>query len=118
MGGEDETLQPLFVTKQLKGRGAYRLFASTIFVGISFILVYRLKHIGRAEEHGSWAWKGLFMAELWFGFYWIITQSVRWNVIYRVPFKDRLLLRSFPTSSLLAISFCCSALNRKMYVCF
>lgn len=92
-GGEDEAVQPLFATKQLKGRVAYRCFASTIFVGICLILVSRLKHIPSAEEHGRWAWIGLFMAELWFGFYWIITQSVRWNVIHRVPFKDRLLQR-------------------------
>ena len=98
-GGEDEAVQPLFATKQLKGRVAYRCFASTIFVGICLILVYRLKYIPSAEEHGRWAWIGLFMAELWFGFYWIITQSVRWNVIHRVPFKDRLLQRSFSASS-------------------
>ena len=92
-GGGDEAVQPLFVTKQLKGRVAYRCFASTIFVGICLILVYRLKHIPSSEEHehGRWAWIGLFMAEFWFGFYWIITQSARWNVVYRLPFKNRLL---------------------------
>ncbi|KAJ9672427.1 hypothetical protein PVL29_025871 [Vitis rotundifolia] len=99
----NKPMQPLFETKQVKGRVAFcrksvnvkKCFkSSTIYVGICLILVYRLKHIPSAEEHGRWAWTGLFMAELWFGFYWILTQSVRWNVIYRVTFKERLLHRN------------------------
>lgn len=95
-GGYHEAMlpPPLFVTKQLKGRFAYRCFASTIFAGICLIFVYRLKHLPSSEEDGrSWACLGLFMAELWFAFYWIITQSVRWNVLHRLPFKDRLFQR-------------------------
>ena len=65
-------MQPLFETKQVKGRVASKVLASTIFLGICLILVYRLKHIPSAEEHDRWAWIGLFMVELWFGFYWIL----------------------------------------------
>ncbi|XP_059666572.1 cellulose synthase-like protein E6 [Cornus florida] len=88
-GGEEEVL-PLFETKEARGRVAYRILSSTILTGICLIWVYRLTNIPTAEEAGRWAWIGMFMAELWFGLYWIVTQSVRWNVIYRFPFKDRL----------------------------
>ncbi|KAK9269308.1 hypothetical protein L1049_001079 [Liquidambar formosana] len=84
---------PLFVTKEAKGRAAYKLFASTILVGICLIWVYRFTHLPRAGEEGRWAWIGLSVAELWFGLYWIITQSVRWNVVYRYPSKEKLLNR-------------------------
>ncbi|PRQ35155.1 putative cellulose synthase (UDP-forming) [Rosa chinensis] len=33
---------------------------------------------------------GLLGAELWFGLYWILTQSCRWNLTFRQTFKDRL----------------------------
>ncbi|CBI41095.3 unnamed protein product, partial [Vitis vinifera] len=33
---------------------------------------------------------GLFLSELWFSFYWFLTQFVRWNLVYRYTFKDRL----------------------------
>ncbi|KAM2056319.1 hypothetical protein ACFX16_029141 [Malus domestica] len=41
-------------------------------------------------EAGRWAWIGMLIAEFWFSLYWIITQSVRWDVTYRRTFKDRL----------------------------
>ncbi|XP_010252797.1 PREDICTED: cellulose synthase-like protein E6 [Nelumbo nucifera] len=88
-GGGNEKVG-LFETRKPKGRLTYKLFASTIFVGICLIWVYRIWYIPRAGEPGRWVWIGLFVAELWFGFYWVITQSVRWNVIFRYPFKERL----------------------------
>ncbi|KAK9209912.1 hypothetical protein WN944_002281 [Citrus x changshan-huyou] len=33
-------------------------------------------------------------AELWFGFYWIFTQSLRWNRVRRLTFRDRLYQRN------------------------
>ncbi|XP_042065291.1 cellulose synthase-like protein E2 [Salvia splendens] len=33
---------------------------------------------------------GLFGAEIWFGFYWMLSQSHRWNRVNRRTFKDRL----------------------------
>ncbi|KAK9269762.1 hypothetical protein L1049_001540 [Liquidambar formosana] len=91
-GGRVEALS-LFETKEARGRVAYKLFSSTIFMGICLIWVYRLINIPRSGEEGRWAWIGLFVAEFWFGLYWIVTQSVRWNVVYRYPFKERLLHR-------------------------
>uniref|UniRef100_A0A2N9HJ23 Glycosyltransferase 2-like domain-containing protein n=1 Tax=Fagus sylvatica TaxID=28930 RepID=A0A2N9HJ23_FAGSY len=41
-------------------------------------------------EDGRWGWIGLLVAELWFGFYWVLTQAQRWNQVYRSTFKDRL----------------------------
>lgn len=67
-------------------------------MGTCLIWVYRFMNIPKAGEKGRWAWIGMFIAELWFGFYWIITQSVRWNVIHRCTFKDRLINRSYPLS--------------------
>lgn len=88
--GGGEKACPLYETKEARHKVAYKLFASTIFVGICLIWVYRLKHIPSAGEGGRWAWIGMFAAEFWFGLYWIITQSVRWNVIYRRTFKENL----------------------------
>nr|XP_023881406.1 cellulose synthase-like protein E6 [Quercus suber]POF22860.1 cellulose synthase-like protein e6 [Quercus suber] len=96
MGKEDggeEVLLPLFETKEARFRGAYKVFASTVFVGICLIWVYRLTHIPRAGEQGRWAWIGMFMAELWFGLYWILTQSCRFKIVYNYPFKERLSYR-------------------------
>ncbi|XP_031259719.1 cellulose synthase-like protein E1 isoform X2 [Pistacia vera] len=81
---------PLFETKTAKGRLLYRLFAVSIFVGICWILVYRVTHIPREGEDGRWAWIGLFGAELWFSLYWVCTQALRWNCVYRCTFPDRL----------------------------
>ncbi|KAK4575698.1 hypothetical protein RGQ29_026600 [Quercus rubra] len=89
-GGEDAVMLPLFETKEARFRGAYKVFAFTVFVGIFFIWVYRLTHIPRAGEQGRWAWIGMFMAELCFGLYWILTQSCRFKVVYNHPFKERL----------------------------
>lgn len=87
--GKDEYLS-LFETKQAKGRLIYRAFASSILVAICFIWVYRLTYMPNKVEQGRWGWLVLFMADIWFTFYWILTQVLRWNCIYRYPFKDRL----------------------------
>jgi hypothetical protein len=101
-GGGDEDAAPLFETKEGRFRGAYKVFASTVFVGICLIWVYRLTHIPAAaaeEDHDDddkpaagryCAWIGVFMAELCFGLYWIVTQSVRLNPVSHHPFKQRL----------------------------
>ncbi|KAM6550747.1 hypothetical protein CsatB_000555 [Cannabis sativa] len=36
-------------------------------------------------------WIGLFLSELWFTLYWLVTLVVRWNPVYRHTFKDRLI---------------------------
>ncbi|BBH04394.1 hypothetical protein Prudu_015527, partial [Prunus dulcis] len=81
---------PLFETKKAKGRVLFRIFAASIFAGICLIWVYRASHIPKAGEDGRFAWIGLLGAEIWFGFYWLLTQASRWNPVYRHTFKDRL----------------------------
>lgn len=93
MVSEDREYVPLFETSRAKGRVIYRLFAATIFVCIVSIWIYRATQIPKHGEEGRWAWIGALLAELWFGLYWILTQSLRWNPIYRYTFKDRLALR-------------------------
>ncbi|XVF77061.1 hypothetical protein PTKIN_Ptkin14bG0009600 [Pterospermum kingtungense] len=66
----------LFETKKAKGIAIYRLFASEAYTKRSRIW--------------EMVWIGLFVAELWFGFYWILTQAHRWNPSHRYTFKDRL----------------------------
>ncbi|XP_028785453.1 cellulose synthase-like protein E1 [Neltuma alba] len=100
---------PLFATERPRGRVIiYRLFCVSLFAGIFFIWVYRFSHLfihgGRQHEEEEdddegekkcyWVlWVALFGAELWFGFYWILTQSLRWNLVFRLPFNNRLSLR-------------------------
>ncbi|KAF9611344.1 hypothetical protein IFM89_030133 [Coptis chinensis] len=86
---EGEGYLPLFETKEGKGKNAYRLFSISMFLGISMIWVYRITHVPvKIEER--WVWIFMFLAELWFGLYWVLTQSVRWNRVYRYTFRDRL----------------------------
>ena len=87
---------PLFETKSVKGRTQFRLFGATIFIAICSIFVYRVSYMPPKEQGPvrSWAWIGLFLSELWFTLYWFITFFIRWNLIYRYTFKDRLSLRS------------------------
>ena len=94
--GKDGYL-PLFETKVAKGRILFRCYAASVFVGIIFICVYRVVHFppASAQVLRRCAWTGLFLSELWFSFYWFLTQFVRWNPVYRYTFKDRLSQRSF-----------------------
>ena len=91
---EREGNLPFFETKRYKGRVIYRLFAVTIFVGICLIWSYRVSNIPKQAENERWVWIGLLGAELWFGFYWIFTQALQWNRVYRRTYKDRLSQRS------------------------
>lgn len=82
---------PLFESKRGKSWIFHRVFASCVFVGIVLVWAYRAAHIPRTGEKGiRWAWVVMFGAEIWFGFYWVVTQAVRWNPIYRCTFKERL----------------------------
>ncbi|KAJ1290096.1 hypothetical protein BS78_02G216400 [Paspalum vaginatum] len=82
----------LFATDKFGGRALYRLQAATVFVGICMVLCYRATHVPAAGS-GRAAWLGMLAAELWFSFYWVITQSARWCPIRRRTFKDRLAAR-------------------------
>ncbi|XP_019193725.1 PREDICTED: cellulose synthase-like protein E1 [Ipomoea nil] len=85
--------EPLFETRPAKGRVVYRLFAASIFVAILCVWIYRVTHIPRSGEYGRMGWIGMLGAEFWFGFYWFLTQSHRWNLVFRQPFRHRLLQR-------------------------
>ncbi|CAL0315927.1 unnamed protein product [Lupinus luteus] len=90
--GETEERVGLFERKEGRKRGIYKVFASTIFAGICLIWVYRLRNIPN-DDARYWYWLLLFMSELGFGLYWIITQSVRWRIVYHTPFRHTLLNR-------------------------
>ncbi|CAI9088198.1 OLC1v1022463C1 [Oldenlandia corymbosa var. corymbosa] len=96
-GAKDGTITnlPLFETKPVRITAGvtYKAFAGTIFLGILLILLFRLTNIPPAGQPGRLAWICMLVSELLFSLYWIITQSVRWNVVQRIPFKDRLSLR-------------------------
>ncbi|XVE50863.1 hypothetical protein DITRI_Ditri01bG0198100 [Diplodiscus trichospermus] len=87
---ENDGYLHLFETKRAKGRALYRVFAGSIFVGICLIWAFRVIHLPRQGDDGRLVWIGLLAAELWFGFYWFLTQAHRWNLVYRHTFKDRL----------------------------
>lgn len=95
---------PLFDTMQAKERIAYRVFTVSIAVGICLIWSYRLRFV--PDEGGRrWVWIGLFGAEIWFGFYWLLTQAPRWNPIHRRTFKHTLSQRSVSLSLSLSLGF-------------
>ncbi|KAL4340603.1 hypothetical protein GQ457_08G005710 [Hibiscus cannabinus] len=82
---------PLFETRPVKGRFVFKLFVASVAVGIGFICAYRLWFLPVASgKLHRWAWIGLFLCELWFGFYWSLTVICRWNPVYRFPYKNRL----------------------------
>ncbi|XVF56880.1 hypothetical protein PTKIN_Ptkin06aG0155800 [Pterospermum kingtungense] len=82
---------PLFATRQLKGRTLFRSFAASILVGICFIFVYRVRfYPSESGKLERWSWIGLFLAELWFSFYWFLTSVCRWNSVHRFPYTGRL----------------------------
>lgn len=89
-----ETL-PLFETKEAKGRILHRLYLASMAVGISLILAYRWIHIPTAKDAmiKRWACYGMLGAELWFAFYWVLSQIPRWMPVQNFTFKDRLLQR-------------------------
>nr|CAB3457351.1 unnamed protein product [Digitaria exilis] len=84
--------QRLFGTEKLGGRAVYRVHAATVLAGICLVLYHRATHVPAAGT-GRAAWLGMLAAELWFAFYWVITQSVRWCPIRRRAFTDRLAAR-------------------------
>ncbi|XP_019177303.1 PREDICTED: cellulose synthase-like protein E1 [Ipomoea nil] len=90
---ENGKYEPLFETMKAKGRLVYRLFSASIFVGIVCVWIYRVIHIPEAGAYGRMGWIGVYGAELWFGIYWIFTQALRWNPVFRQPFRQTLLKR-------------------------
>ncbi|XP_047942403.1 cellulose synthase-like protein E6 [Salvia hispanica] len=83
MGGDGD----LFETRAGRGRAVHRGLCVTILAGIVCVWVYRLSHI---PQEGRFSWIAMLFAEAVLGCYWIISQSGRWAVVYRFPFKDKL----------------------------
>ncbi|KAG4176269.1 hypothetical protein ERO13_A11G234550v2 [Gossypium hirsutum] len=81
---------PLFETKQVKGRLLFRCIAASIFLGICFIVMYRVMFFPDGGKPERWTWIGLFLFELWFCFYWFLTTFSRWNFVYRLNSVYRL----------------------------
>lgn len=77
----------LFETRAARGGAVHKVWCITMFAGIVSVWAYRLVHI---PESGRYGWIAMLCAEAVFGLYWIISQSGRWTVVYRYPFKDRL----------------------------
>ncbi|KAF8737560.1 hypothetical protein HU200_014107 [Digitaria exilis] len=88
---------PLFATEKPArvAAYAYRLFAGTVLAGLLLIWLYRATHLPPRSSSSArwWAWLGLFAAELCFGFYWVLTLSVRLSPVYRRVLPDRLTQR-------------------------
>ncbi|XVE62574.1 hypothetical protein DITRI_Ditri06bG0129100 [Diplodiscus trichospermus] len=86
---------PLFETRPAKGLVLFRLYAASIFVAVCFIWFYRVSYFPVEGKLELCAWVGMFLAELWFIFFFFITAIAKWNVVSRHTFKDRLSSRSF-----------------------
>ncbi|XP_022975402.1 cellulose synthase-like protein E6 [Cucurbita maxima] len=92
-GDGETTPYSLFETREGWRRGGYRAFAATVMAGIAVIWGYRAAEIPAAGDPGRWPWIGIFISEILFGLYWILTLSLRWRLTYNFPFKDQLSLR-------------------------
>ncbi|KAF3449304.1 hypothetical protein FNV43_RR10032 [Rhamnella rubrinervis] len=95
---------PLFETKSGKGLIPFRLFVASTLASICFIFVYRVRFMPAVPLLGNneleadlgvrWtAWIGLFLAEIWFSFHWLLVVALKWKRIYRTTHKQRLSLR-------------------------
>ncbi|KAI9115532.1 hypothetical protein K1719_013201 [Acacia pycnantha] len=104
---EGEISYPLFETRRATSGWLiiYRFFSLSLFLGIFSISLYRFSYLlnivvihgGKEEEEDNEYGKswvifsvGLLGAELFFGLYWVFTQALRWNPVFRQTFKHRL----------------------------
>ncbi|KAJ0230388.1 Cellulose synthase-like protein E1 [Hirschfeldia incana] len=84
--------EPLFETrKRTGGVIAFRVFAASVFGCICWIWFYRATETDE-NQTGLVRFVRLvmFILEIWFGLYWLIVQSLRWNPVWRFTFADRL----------------------------
>ncbi|PHU12914.1 Cellulose synthase-like protein E1 [Capsicum chinense] len=75
------------------GSGQLAEKCQTMYQQADHFRCHKLCNIPKPGENGRYGWIGMLGAELWFGFYWFLTQSLRWNRVYRQAFRDRLLQR-------------------------
>ncbi|KAL9233680.1 hypothetical protein vseg_008644 [Gypsophila vaccaria] len=93
MGKGKKSYYPLFETKQATGKLIHRTCATSLLVAICLVWTYRVTQMNmntNVTVEGKLGWMAVFLAEIWFGFYWMLTQVLRWNCVYRYTFKDRL----------------------------
>ncbi|KAI3969461.1 hypothetical protein MKX01_020022 [Papaver californicum] len=113
---KDDVLPKLFETKKANKVQLLisLLFSISILTSICLVWFYRFKYVPtKVDDHkletGRWIWIGLFMAEIWFGFYWILAQPLRWNQVFRHTFRDRLLLTRYEEKLPCVDVFVCTA---------
>ncbi|KAG0457668.1 hypothetical protein HPP92_022825 [Vanilla planifolia] len=60
--------------------------------GIILTWVYRSRQLAEADGSRRFVTLllGLFASEIWFAFYWLLTQTVRWKPVYYYPSKEKL----------------------------
>ncbi|GAB2227590.1 hypothetical protein Drorol1_Dr00009415 [Drosera rotundifolia] len=91
--GSEGGYVPLFETKTAKLALAYRVVATSMFTSLCLMWLYRATHFPPLGKPGRLASIGLFASELWLGFHCLLSLLLRWNVIYRHTFKNRLARR-------------------------
>ncbi|KAJ8770570.1 hypothetical protein K2173_018061 [Erythroxylum novogranatense] len=79
---------PLFETKSSRRRLLFKFYLASVLVAICLIWAYRISYLPEGLLQ-RWAWIGLFIAEVWFTFYWIVTQVLRWNLTFRDRLSQR-----------------------------
>ncbi|CAN6933423.1 unnamed protein product [Brassica oleracea] len=87
--------EPLFATRRRTGGLiAFRFFAASVFGCICCIWFYRVVEPLEKDENRTGLfrliWLVMLILEIWFGLYWLVVQSLRWNPVWRSTFTDRL----------------------------
>ncbi|CAH8306252.1 unnamed protein product [Eruca vesicaria subsp. sativa] len=87
--------EPLFETRNRTGGViAFRVFAASVFASICSIWFYRLTVPVEIDENQTGFLRFIrlvmLILEIWFGFYWLIIQSLRWNPVWRFTSTDTL----------------------------
>ncbi|CAH8347202.1 unnamed protein product [Eruca vesicaria subsp. sativa] len=87
--------EPLFATRRRTGGLiAFRAFAASVFACICCIWFYRVTVPLEIDENKTgffrFIWLVMLILEIWFGLYWVVVQSLRWNPVWRSTFTERL----------------------------
>ncbi|KAF8082118.1 hypothetical protein N665_0846s0001 [Sinapis alba] len=87
--------EPLFATRRRTGGViAFRIFAGSVLGCICCIWFYRVVEPLEKDKNRTgffrFTWLVMLIMEIWFGLYWLVLQSVRWNPVWRFTFTDRL----------------------------
>ena len=77
---------PLYTTLQINSF-ICRLYACIYFAAIMGLIYYRVVYM---PSEGYWPWIVVFVSELGLAYGWILDQSVRWRLVERKVFPERL----------------------------